>query len=132
MSNATTEASFLMSRSIARFKHPYSDCEFVKKNITDVVAVLDPNNKKLQCLIAQMPRSRRTTQRRISQISADIAVTMQSDLKNSLAFSIAIGESTDIQDNPQLAIFVRYVSSDLTVKEELLDLVAIRKNNSWS
>ena len=46
-SDATTEASFLTSRNIARSKHPYSDCEFVKKNITDVVAVLDPNNKKL-------------------------------------------------------------------------------------
>ena len=52
---------------------------------------------------------------------------MQSDLKSSLAFSIAIDESTDVQDNPQLAIFVRYVSSDLTTKEELLDLVAIRE-----
>ena len=69
----------------------------------------------------------RTTQRRISQISADIAVTMQSDLKSSLAFNIAIDESTDIQDNPQLAIFVPYVSSDRTIKEELLDLVAIRE-----
>ena len=65
-SDATTEASFFMSWSIARAKHPYSDCEFVKKNITDVVAVLDPNNKKLQCLIAQMPCSRRTTRKRIS------------------------------------------------------------------
>ena len=101
--------------------------EFVQKNMTDAVAVLDPNNKKLQRLIAQMPCSRRTTQRRISQISADIAVAMQSDLKSSLAFSFAIDESTDIQDNLQLAIFVRYVSSDLTIKEELFDLVAIRE-----
>ena len=83
-SNATTEASFLMSWSIARSKHPYSDFEFVKKNITDVVAVLDPNNKKLQRLITQMPCSPRTTQKRISQISADIAVTMQSDLQDPL------------------------------------------------
>ena len=52
---------------------------------------------------------------------------MQSDLKSSLVFSIALDESTDIQDNPQLAIFVRYVSFDLTIKEELSDLVAIRE-----
>ena len=52
---------------------------------------------------------------------------MQSDLKSSLTFSIALDESTDLQDNLQLAIFVRYVSSDLTIKEELLDLVAIRE-----
>ena len=52
---------------------------------------------------------------------------MQSDFKCSLAFSIAVHESADIQGNPQLAIFVRYVSSDLTIKEELLDLVTIRE-----
>ena len=126
-SDATTEASFLMSWNIARSKHLYSDGELVKKNTTDVIAVLDPNNKKLQRLIAQMPCSRRTTQRRISQISADIAVTMQSDLKSSLSFSIAIDESTDLKENPQLAIFVRYVSSDLTIIEELLNLVAIKE-----
>ena len=71
--------------------------------------------------------SHRTTQRRISQMSAEIAFTMQNDLKSSLAFSIAFDESTDIQDYPQLIIFVRYVSSDLTIKEKLLDLVAIRE-----
>ena len=52
---------------------------------------------------------------------------MQNDFKSSLAFSVAFDESTDIQDNPQLALFVRYVSSDLTIKEELLDFVAIRE-----
>ena len=52
---------------------------------------------------------------------------MQSDLKSFLAFYIAFYESIDIEDNPQLAIFLRYVSSDLTLEEELLDLVAIRE-----
>ena len=47
--------------------------------------------------------------------------------KSSRAFSIGFDESADIQDNLQLAIFVWYVSSDLTIKEELLDLVAIRE-----
>ena len=47
-SDATTEASFFMSWSIARSKNPYSECEFVKKNIADVAALLVPNNKKIQ------------------------------------------------------------------------------------
>ena len=84
-----TEASF-RSWNIAHSKHSYSDCEFVKKNITDVVAVLDLNNKKLQRLIVQMPCLHQTTQRGSSQKSVDIVVTMQSDLKSCLAFSIAI------------------------------------------
>ena len=58
--------------------------------------------------------------------SADIAVTMQSDLKSSHAFSIGLDESTGIQDNSHLAIFVRYVSLVLTIKEKLLDLMAKR------
>ena len=45
---AATEASFVISWNIARSRHPYSDYEFMKKNITEVVSVLDPNNKKLQ------------------------------------------------------------------------------------
>ena len=105
-SDVMTEASFVISWNIARAKHSYSDCEFVKKNIADVVAVLEPNNKNLQRLIEKIPSSRRTTQRRISQISADIEVTVQNDLKRSVAFSLALDESTDIQDYPQLAIFV--------------------------
>ena len=99
----------------------------MKKNMIEVVSVLDPNNKKLQRLIAQIPSSRRTTQRRISQISKDVAVTMRSDLKSSLAFSLALDESINTQDNPQVSIFVRFVLSDLTIKRELLDLVTIRE-----
>ena len=50
-----------------------------------------------------------------------------SALKNSLAFSLALDESTDIQDNLQLVVFVCYVSSDVTVKEEKLHLVTLNK-----
>ena len=129
-SDATIEVSF-MSWNVARSTHPYSDCGFVKKNITNVVTVLDPNNKKLQRLIVQMPSSHQTKQRRISQVSADITVTMQSNLKSSLAFSIAFDNSTDIQDNLQLAIFVQYVSSDLTLKE-VVGLGGNKRSKSWS
>ena len=126
-SYVATEASFVISWNIAHSKHPYSDCELVKKNIIEIVSVLDPNNKKLQRLITQIPSSHRTTQRRISQISTDVAVTMQSDLKSALAFSLALDESTDTQNNPKLAVFVRFVLSDLIIKEELLDLVTMRE-----
>lgn len=39
---------------------------------------------------------------------------------------MAQDESTDIKYNLQLAIFVRYVSKDLEVVEELLDLVTLK------
>jgi len=67
----------------------------MKKNAADVVAVLKPNNKKFQRLIEKMPCSRRTIQWRISQYSADVEVTVQHGLKSSLAFRLALDESTD-------------------------------------
>ncbi|XP_076247813.1 general transcription factor II-I repeat domain-containing protein 2A-like [Calliopsis andreniformis] len=41
---------------------------------------------------------------------------------------LALDESTDITDLPQLAVFIRFVSPDFVVKEELLDLVALQES----
>jgi len=122
------EASFIISWKIARSKHPYSDGEFVKKNTSEVIAVLDPNNTKLQRLISQTPASRHTVDRRISNINADIENKLQNDLKNSTALSLALYESTDMQAQPQLAVSVHYVNFDLVVKEELLNLIALKES----
>ena len=74
-----------------------------------------------------MPCSRHTTERRISQISADIVATMQNDLLSSNSFILAFDDFTEIPSNLQLAICARYVSSKMTVKEELLDMVALKE-----
>ena len=46
-------------------------------------------------------------------------------LASSVGFSIALDESTDIEDNHHLAVFLCYVSKYFCVKDDLLDLVAI-------
>ena len=66
----------------------------------------------MQRLISQTPVSRHTVERRISRISANVKDKLQRDLENATAFSLALDESTDVTDNPQLAVFVHYVSSD--------------------
>jgi hypothetical protein len=43
-----------------------------------------------------------------------------------------LDESTDIEDKPQLAIFVRFVTNDLDVKEELLNLIALKDTTRGS
>jgi hypothetical protein len=40
---------------------------------------------------------------------------------------LALDEPTDIQGNPQLAVFVHYVFIDVVVKEEMLDLIALKE-----
>ncbi|XP_071055109.1 general transcription factor II-I repeat domain-containing protein 2A-like [Onthophagus taurus] len=121
------EASFIISWNIAREKRPYVEGEFIKNNLVDVINILEPTNEKLLKLITQIPTSRRTTERRISIINKSIENTLKYDLNNCTAFSIALDESTDIQDIPQLAIFVRCGSEEVHIKEELLDLVALRE-----
>ncbi|XP_065675707.1 general transcription factor II-I repeat domain-containing protein 2A-like [Hydra vulgaris] len=53
-SSITTEASFIIAWNIAKSKHPYTDGEFVKQNLFDVISVLDPNNCKIQKLISNV------------------------------------------------------------------------------
>ena len=62
--DTTTEASFIISWNIARAKHSYSDGEFVKKNIAEDIAVLDPTNRKSQRLASQTPVSRHTVRKK--------------------------------------------------------------------
>ena len=52
-------------------------------------------------------------------------MSLKNDLDSLVALSIALVESTDIQDNPQPAVFLRYVQRHFCVKEELLDLVVL-------
>ncbi|XP_065675532.1 protein FAM200A-like [Hydra vulgaris] len=70
--------------------------------------------------------SQHTTERRIFEICIEVEKHLLNELKNCEAFNLALDESTDIQDKPQMAVFVRYVTSDVLVKEELLDLVELK------
>ncbi|XP_065672011.1 SCAN domain-containing protein 3-like [Hydra vulgaris] len=125
-SNITTEASSFIAWNIAKSKHPYTDGEFVKQNLFDMISVLDSNNSKIQRLISNISVSRHTTERRISEISVEVKQHLLNGLKNCETFSLALDESTGIQDKPQKSVFVRYVTSDVLVKEELLDLVELK------
>ena len=53
-------------------------------------------------------------------------MSLKNDPASSVAFSMALDESTDIQDNPKPAVFARYVSKHFCVREELLDLAALK------
>ena len=55
---------------------------------------------------------------RFTEISQDCMKRLIIYIQASVAFSLELGESTDIQDNLQLAVFICYISADVTVKEE--------------
>lgn len=85
-----------------------------------------PDNKKLKDSINDLQLSRHTVETRIADINNLIESDLHADLNACAYFSVALDESCNIQDKPQLAIFARMVSEDCVIKEELLDIVALK------
>ena len=126
-SETLTLASYQLAWNIARAKKPYNEGEFVKKCLSDVVKILSPENDKLKLMVSDVQLSRHTVERRISDINTAIDSQLHSDLQECEYFSVALDESCDIQDKPQLAIFARSVSSECHIREELLDIVPLKE-----
>ena len=125
-SEIATLASYQLAWNIAKAKKPYDEGEFVKKCLSDAVDILSPENSKLKRMVSDLQLSRHTVERRVSDISMVIESQLHSDLQACEYFSVALDESCDIQDKPQLAIFARSVSSDCVIKEDLLDIVPLK------
>ena len=110
-SEIATLASYQLAWNIAKAKKPYDEGEFVKKCLNDAVDVLSPENSKL--------------------ISTVIESQLHSDLQACEYGCVALDESCEIQDKPQLAIFARSVSNDCVIKEDLLDIVPLKDRTLW-
>ena len=109
--------------NIARAKKPYNEGSSLKKCLCDIVEILFFENDKLKRILSDVQLSRHTVERRISDIDMVIEPQLHSDFQTCEYFSVALDESCDIQDKPQLAIFARFISTDCLIKEELLDIV---------
>jgi hypothetical protein len=94
-SDILAEASFIVSWNIARAKRPYVEGDFLKKNLCNVIKVLDPDNSTLIHRISNLPLSRHTVERRITSINECIETNLHNEINNSIAFSLALDESID-------------------------------------
>ena len=117
-SETVTLASYQMAWNIARAKTPYNEGKFDKKCLCDAVEILSPENNKLKRMVADVQLSCHTVKHRISDINAVIESQLHSGLQVCEYFSVALDESCEIQDKPQLAIFARSVSNDCLIKEK--------------
>ena len=108
---------------IVKYNKPFSDGEFIKECLLDATNILCPeqNNK-----FDSITLSRRTVVRRVEKISEDLTLQLQDTSKHFLWYSLALDESTDVQDTAQLLIFIRGINNSFKLFEELLSVESIK------
>ena len=114
-----TKASYVASSLIAKKMKPFTDGEFVKECLMNVVEIVCPEKRTL---FENISLSARTVTRRIEDMATDVKDSLQNSVTTFEYFSVALDESTDIQDTAQLAIFIRGIDSKFEIMEELVKL----------
>ena len=119
--NRTIEGSYKVAEVIAKNGKSFIDGVFVKEVFLNCAEVLFddlPNKCTMISRIKDMPISLRTVERRITNMSTDVTEQQTVAIKGANVFGVALDESVDINDNPRLAVVVRYCSNG-EVHEEL-------------
>ena len=119
----STHASFMVAYNIAKHSKPFSDGEFLKKCMLDVADQICPQHRQK---FEEVSLSRRTVARRITAIGKDVTSQLKGLVPSFQLFSLALDESTDIDDTAQLLIFVRGISENFEITEELLSMESMK------
>lgn len=128
-SEKATIASFKISHMLAKKKKPFQDGELLKEAfLTGADCLFEgfSNKREIMSAIQDLQLSNNTVTRRIHAISTDLQTQLKTDLEICDCFSLQFDESTDISDTAQLAVMVRMVFSNFTVKEELLQILPMK------
>lgn len=126
---AAVKTSYLISHLIARKSKPFTEGEFIRECIIKAVEAICPEQLKKFKTISL---SRNTVASRIDDIAGNLRNQLKSVVSTFETYSIAIDESTDVQDIAQLAIFIRGCDVNLKVSEELLETIAMHDTTTGS
>ena len=121
-SELVTKLSFKFCECMAEKGKTFTDGKFIKNCLTIFTEYACSEYKHL---VEQTSLSRFTVSQRINDLSDNIKETLKDRLKSCEAFSLALDESTDINDTAQLVIFIRAVTADFDIIEEFLDMAGI-------
>ena len=118
--NSRCEASYRVAYDLGIAGKPYYDGELVKRCLKDVVKCIYPGKEANYSSIAL---SRVTMQRRQDDIAQQLKLSLQAKInKKQSLFSLAVDESTDINDSVQLLIFLYSLSSSFELCENFLSM----------
>ncbi|XP_029656857.2 general transcription factor II-I repeat domain-containing protein 2-like [Octopus sinensis] len=118
-----TKASFILANKIAKQNKSFAEAEFIKDCMVDAVSVVCPEVKSK---VEAISLSRRTIVRRIDAIAVSIHEQLLTASGRFQWFSIALDESTNIQDTAQLLIYIRGIDENFEITEELLSMESLK------
>lgn len=116
------KASYAVAHIIGRTGRPFAEGTFVKECLLKVADIMCPEVTSCFQRICLSPN---TVADRIEELGENINSQLRDCCQQFVAFSLAIDESCDICDTAQCAVFIRGVKDDLSVMEELLDLIPL-------
>ncbi|KAK9527903.1 hypothetical protein VZT92_014420 [Zoarces viviparus] len=123
LNQSSVRASFRVAQLIASSGKPFTDGEFVKKCMNAVAKEVCPEKEDV---FNAASLSASTITRRIEEIGGNVYAQLQQKAKEFNFFSLALDESTDVQDTAQLLIFIRGVSANFEMCEELAALQSLK------
>ncbi len=122
--NATTEASYKVAYLLGKKGKPFSDAELIKDCIIEVVRCLDADKVNKYKDVAL---SRRTNTDRQHELAQNVTDQLKNIIqKDTTYYSVALDESTDATDSAQVLYFVRAITEEFDVFEELLALGTLK------
>lgn len=119
LNQASVRASFRVAQLIASCGKSFTEGEFVKKCLNVVVEEVCPEKKDV---FNSVSLSASTITRRVEEIGGNVYAQLQQKTKDFQFFSLALDESTDVQDTAELLIFIRGVNANFEMCEELAAL----------
>ncbi|MBN3288667.1 GT2D2 protein, partial [Polyodon spathula] len=118
----STNQNYVVAELIVKHSKSFSEGEFVRKCFDGVCQIICPEKANE---FNQIPFSRHIIECRIEDLSTDLQSKFCEKAKEFTASSIALDESTDVQDMPQLMIFVRGISEDFKITKELVNIASM-------
>ena len=105
-----TECSLRIAWILEKHKKLFSDAEIVGECMVQMAETLFDGKQRDEIItkIKQIPLFDSSATRRTELLAEDLLWQLDQKLKNAPCISLAIDESTDMTDNAQLLIFIRY------------------------
>ena len=116
---SATKISFLMAEAITKSGEPFCTGDLLKNCLKIFCKEICPEKTPT---VEDLSLSHQTIARRVEDLSKNIELSLKEKLNKCEAYSLALDESTDRGDTAQLAIFIRGITSNFEVIEELLDI----------